>query len=116
MDEAARQGGLGRRTLTRWVSEGKLRAYYAPGDRKRYVDMDEIAKARERRPVQLTRDQLKVRLVRLVENLEAGRTTDPIGDRAELKEVVSSLEAFGMDTFDRGTASQIKRAKALLSR
>jgi excisionase family DNA binding protein len=51
LDDAAKKTGISRRTLTRWVSEGKLRAYSRAGDRKRYVDLDEIRKLQELRPV-----------------------------------------------------------------
>jgi hypothetical protein len=37
--------------MTRWVAEGKLRAYSRAGDRKRYVDLDEIRKLQQLRPV-----------------------------------------------------------------
>lgn len=46
MDEAAKQLKLSRRTITRWVGEGRIRVYSIPGDRKRYVDLDEIRKMR----------------------------------------------------------------------
>jgi excisionase family DNA binding protein len=52
LDEAAEQTGIGRRTLTRWVSEGKLRAYARAGDRKRYVDLDDIRKLQELAPIE----------------------------------------------------------------
>jgi len=51
MEDAATETGIGRRTLTRWVSEGKLRAYTRAGDRKRYVDLEDIRKLQELRPV-----------------------------------------------------------------
>jgi excisionase family DNA binding protein len=51
LDDAADQTGIGRRTLSRWVSDGKLRAYSRAGDRKRYVDLDDIRKLQELRPV-----------------------------------------------------------------
>jgi excisionase family DNA binding protein len=46
MDEAAAQLRLSRRTITRWVAEGHIRVYKVPGDRHRYVDLDEIRKFR----------------------------------------------------------------------
>lgn len=49
MDEAAKQLKLSRRTLTRWVGQGHIRVYSIPGDRHRYVDLDEIRKFREPR-------------------------------------------------------------------
>ena len=51
MDEAARQTGISRRTLTRWVSERKLRSNSRFGDRKRYVDLDDIKRLQELGPV-----------------------------------------------------------------
>ena len=51
LDEAAKQTGISRRTLTRWVSEGKLRAYARAGDRKRYVDLDDIRELQKLRPI-----------------------------------------------------------------
>jgi len=47
MDDAAKQLKISRRTLTRWVGEGHIRAYARPGDRRRYVDLDEIKKYRD---------------------------------------------------------------------
>jgi len=47
MDQAAAQLKISRRVITRWVSEGHIRAYTRPGDRHRYVDMDEIKRYRE---------------------------------------------------------------------
>jgi excisionase family DNA binding protein len=114
LDDAAEQTGISRRTLTRWVSEGKLRAYSRAGDRKRYIDLDEMRKLQQLEPVK-TRDELKVRLTILVENLEASRTYDRTADTEELRGVVHQLRAYGIDTYDRGTAMQIKRAEQLLS-
>jgi excisionase family DNA binding protein len=51
LDEAAEQTGISRRTLTRWISEGKLTAYARAGDRRRYVDLDQIEKLRALRPL-----------------------------------------------------------------
>ncbi len=47
MDEAAKQLKVSRRTLTRWVTAGKIRVYRVEGDRHRYVDLDEIRKMRQ---------------------------------------------------------------------
>jgi excisionase family DNA binding protein len=47
MDQAAAQLKISRRVITRWVSEGRIRAYTRPGDRHRYVDLDEIKRYRE---------------------------------------------------------------------
>lgn len=52
LDEAAEQTGVSRRTLTRWISAGKLRAYSRAGDRKRYVDLDDLRKLQELRPIE----------------------------------------------------------------
>ena len=52
LDDAAGQAGVSRRTLTRWISEGKLIAYRIAGDRRRYVDMDDIKRLREPQPTQ----------------------------------------------------------------
>ena len=52
LDEAAQQTGIGRRTLSRWVSQGKLTAYARAGDRRRFVDLDDIRKLQELRPLQ----------------------------------------------------------------
>ena len=51
MDDAAKQTGIGRRTLQRWISEGVITAYSITGDRRRYVDMDEIRRLREPKPI-----------------------------------------------------------------
>ena len=51
MDEAARETGISRRTLTRWVSDGKLMPNSRFGDRKRYVDLDDIKRLQELGPV-----------------------------------------------------------------
>ena len=53
LDEAAAQTGISRRTLTRWISEGRFRAYSRAGDRRRFVDLDDIRKLQELRPVVL---------------------------------------------------------------
>lgn len=51
LDQAAKQLKISRRTLTKWISEGKLTAYTIAGDRHRYVDMDEARKLQEPQPV-----------------------------------------------------------------
>lgn len=53
LDEAAQQTGISRRTLSRWVAQGKLTAYVRAGDRRRFVDLDDIRKLQELRPLQL---------------------------------------------------------------
>jgi excisionase family DNA binding protein len=52
LDDAAREVGVSRRTLNRWIAEGKLRVYRVPGDRFRMVDMDEIKELRKPRPIE----------------------------------------------------------------
>jgi excisionase family DNA binding protein len=51
LDEAAKQSGMSRRTLNRLIADGKLRVYTRVGDRKRYVDLDDIRKLQQLRPV-----------------------------------------------------------------
>jgi excisionase family DNA binding protein len=51
LDEAARLSGVGRRTLQRWLSEGRLTAYRIAGDKRRFVDVDEIEKLRRPEPL-----------------------------------------------------------------
>jgi excisionase family DNA binding protein len=46
LDDAARLSGVHRRTIQRWLWEGKLTGYRIPGDRKRYVDLEELARFR----------------------------------------------------------------------
>jgi len=52
LDEAAKQSGVSRRTLNRWISDRKLRVYTRAGDRKRYVDLDDIKQLQKLRPVE----------------------------------------------------------------
>ena len=51
LDDAARIGKVSRRLLQKWLAEGKLKRWQIPGDRKRYVDMDEVKKLLEPRPL-----------------------------------------------------------------
>jgi excisionase family DNA binding protein len=51
LDEASRIAGIGRRTLDRLVADRKLRAYKLVGDRRHYVDMDELDRLRRPKPV-----------------------------------------------------------------
>jgi len=46
LDDAARLSGVHRRTIQRWLWEGKLTGYRIPGDRRRYVDMGELESLR----------------------------------------------------------------------
>ncbi len=50
-EDAAREVGVGSRTLRRWVAEGRLKAYTIAGDRHRYVDMEELERLRKPRAV-----------------------------------------------------------------
>jgi excisionase family DNA binding protein len=52
LDQAARQLGVSRRTLTRWVTAGRVKAYTIAGDKRRYVDMDELRRLREPKPIE----------------------------------------------------------------
>jgi excisionase family DNA binding protein len=52
LDDAAKQLKVSRRTLTQWISDGKIRAFRIPGDRKRYVDLDEVKRFREPKPIE----------------------------------------------------------------
>jgi excisionase family DNA binding protein len=54
LDEAAQLVGVPRRTLQRWLGQGKLTANRIEGDRRRFVDVDEIKRLREPRPVTKT--------------------------------------------------------------
>ena len=54
MDEAAKQSKVSRRTITRWVTAGLIRVYRVEGDRRRYVDLDEIRKMRQPRLIEGT--------------------------------------------------------------
>jgi excisionase family DNA binding protein len=51
LDTAAKEAGVSRRTISKWVKQGKLRLYARAGDRKHYVDMDELEKLREFKPL-----------------------------------------------------------------
>lgn len=50
LDEAANQVGISRRTLQRWISEGRVHSYTIAGDRRTWVDLDEVRKLRIPRP------------------------------------------------------------------
>lgn len=52
LDQAAKQLGVSRRTISQWISDRKIRAYTIPGDKHRYVDMDEVKKFRQPRPIE----------------------------------------------------------------
>lgn len=50
LDEAANQVGISRRTLQRWISERRIHSYTIAGDRRSWVDLDEVRKLRVPRP------------------------------------------------------------------
>jgi excisionase family DNA binding protein len=50
LNDAARETGISRRTLNRLISRGELRVYTVVGDRRHYVDLDEVEKLKEPRP------------------------------------------------------------------
>lgn len=50
LDDAAKQSGVSRRTLQRWVQQGRLTPYTIAGDPKQYLDLDAIRKLREPTP------------------------------------------------------------------
>jgi predicted site-specific integrase-resolvase len=50
LDAAAKQSGVSRRTLQRWVQQGRLTPYTIAGDPKMYLDLDQIKKLREPKP------------------------------------------------------------------
>jgi excisionase family DNA binding protein len=51
IDEAAGALKIGRRTIQRWISEAKLTGYRIEGDKRRYVDLEEIRRLREPQPM-----------------------------------------------------------------
>ncbi len=51
LDDAARISKVSRRLLQKWLTEGKLKRWKVPGDTKRYVDMDEVKRLLEPRPL-----------------------------------------------------------------
>lgn len=50
LDVAARQAGVSRRTLQRWVKAGRLTAYSVAGDPHTYLDLDAIEELRKPTP------------------------------------------------------------------
>jgi excisionase family DNA binding protein len=50
LNEAAKLTGVSRRTLQHWAKQGHIRIYVRPGERKHYVDLDEIETYRQMRP------------------------------------------------------------------
>lgn len=57
LDDAAKQTGIGRRTLSRWISQGRIKGYTIAGDRRRFVDLDEIKKLREPKEIEPGKDK-----------------------------------------------------------
>ncbi len=51
LDDAAKQAKVSRRLIQQWLGEGRLRRWQVPGDRKRYVDMDELRRVLKPRPL-----------------------------------------------------------------
>jgi len=51
LDEAGRLTGVSRRLIQKWLGGKRLTAYSIAGDRRRFVDLDEIKKLREPRPL-----------------------------------------------------------------
>jgi excisionase family DNA binding protein len=51
LDEVAQELGIHRRTLQRWIYEGKLTPYRIEGDRRRYLDIEEVERLREPKPL-----------------------------------------------------------------
>lgn len=58
LDEAAKQSGVSRRQIQRWIAEERLVGYKAPGDRHLYVDMNALAKFRKYQPLPPRRRRL----------------------------------------------------------
>jgi DNA-binding transcriptional MerR regulator len=48
--DAARESGVSRRTLERWLRAGLLTRYVIRGDRRTYIDLDQIKGLRKPRP------------------------------------------------------------------
>jgi len=51
LDDAARAAKVSRRLLQQWLKEGKLKRWQVPGDRRRFVDMVEVKRLLEPRPL-----------------------------------------------------------------
>jgi excisionase family DNA binding protein len=52
LDDAAKQAKVSRRLIQQWLGEGRLKRWQVPGDRKRYVDMDELKRLLKPRPLE----------------------------------------------------------------
>ena len=53
LDEAARLTGVSRRLIQKWLGGKRLTAYSIAGDRRRFVDLDEIKKLREPKAIDI---------------------------------------------------------------
>lgn len=51
LDDAAREAGVSRSTINRWIAAGKLTEYAIAGDLHRYVDIEAVHKLRQPKPV-----------------------------------------------------------------
>jgi predicted site-specific integrase-resolvase len=51
LDDAPKTVKVSRRQLQRWISEGRITRYKSEGDRKVYVDLDEVRDLRKPKPV-----------------------------------------------------------------
>jgi DNA-binding transcriptional MerR regulator len=51
LDEVSRELGIPRRTLQTWLVLRKITPYKIEGDRRRYLDVDEVRRLREPRPL-----------------------------------------------------------------
>ena len=49
---AAHEGGISVRLIQQWLTDGKLKRWAIPGDRRRYVDMAELRELLKPRPVE----------------------------------------------------------------
>lgn len=56
LDDAARISKVSRRLLQKWLTEGMLRRWQVPGDRRRYVDIAEVKKLMEPRELPLKQE------------------------------------------------------------
>lgn len=50
LDEAAEATGIHRRTLQKWVKAGLLTPYRVMGDRRMFLDIDQIEELRKPKP------------------------------------------------------------------
>jgi hypothetical protein len=52
LDDAARQAKVSRRLLQVWLASGALKRWQVPGDRHRFVDLDEVKRLMQPRVVE----------------------------------------------------------------